>query len=185
MLKRTCNRCWTNPPLFQLASKQFGRLGYSYIADPSSERWGLFRLSGNPHDESAGSVCPRNFRRVVGLDRGLPCLDSVSAKGGGVSWELRPSIYESRTRFSPDGKSCSSGAATFAFRQRSKWQPSLTMKPWTKDKVTKRNAIGSVSYPYVSARLECFPSLTQSRPRAAAQGGAGSSILDAAPWEMM
>jgi hypothetical protein len=59
------------------------------------------------------------------------------------------------------------------------------MKPWTKDKVTKRNPIGSVSYRYVSARLECFPSLTQSRPRAAAQGGAGSSILDAAPWEMM
>jgi hypothetical protein len=51
-----------------------------------------------------------SFEELLGWIAVSCVVDSVSAKGGGGWWELRLSIHESRVRFSPDGKWCSSGA---------------------------------------------------------------------------
>jgi hypothetical protein len=51
------------------------------------------------------------------------------------------------------------------------------MKPWTKDKVTKRNPIGSVSYPYVSARPNVFPALLSQDPEQPRKAGPARRFL--------
>jgi hypothetical protein len=100
---------WLKQRLLSVPSQVFPKLFvtklFPHAGITSCLSLGMTRLT----DSRAFDRIVRIVRGVVGLDRGLLCLDSVSAKGSGVSWEFRPSIHETRIRFSPDGKSRSSG----------------------------------------------------------------------------